>query len=301
MKHNLRRVLSLTGTVIEYIVDGRNRRIGKKVNGTLQRQWIYDGQLRPVAELNASGTLTATYIYATQINVPDYIVKGTTTYRVITDHLGSLRFVINTSNGTIAQRIDYDDWGNVLLNTAPDFTPFGFAGGIYDKDTKLVRFGARDYDAECGRWTTKDPLDFYAGQSNLYGYCSYDPINSLDYSGLDEITSNMGLLACFSHMYAQVGYGQYKDERGAWIRKTPEGGYCLEFWPITGQLEKITVPPFIINPDEIVGMVHTHQSAANPSGGITHYPADYRQSLHLISQIIQFIRMVYGRFIQTED
>ncbi|MCB9610787.1 MAG: hypothetical protein H6716_29655, partial [Polyangiaceae bacterium] len=38
-----------------------------------------------------------------------------------------------------------------------DFVPFGFAGGIHDADTGLVRFGARDYDAVTGRWTSKDP------------------------------------------------------------------------------------------------------------------------------------------------
>ncbi len=170
--------------MIEYVVDGRNRRVGKKVNGVIERQWIYDGQLRPVAELNASGTVTATYIYGTHINVPDYIIKSGVTYRVITDHLGSLRFVINSSNGTIAQRIDYDDWGNVLVNTAPDFTPFGFAGGMYDSQTKLVRFGARDYDAEVGRWTGKDPIGFGGGLWNLYSYCGEQPVKRFDLSGL---------------------------------------------------------------------------------------------------------------------
>jgi RHS repeat-associated protein len=170
--------------VIEYVVDGRNRRVGKKVNGVIERQWIYDGQLRPVAEYGPTGTLAATYIYGTHINVPDYVVKSSGTYRVITDHLGSLRFVINISNGTIAQRVDYDDWGNVLLNTAPDFTPFGFAGGMYDKDTKLTRFGARDYDAEVGRWTTKDPIGFGGGLWNLYSYCGEQPVKRFDLSGL---------------------------------------------------------------------------------------------------------------------
>ncbi len=60
----------------------------------------------------------------------------------------------------------------MLLNTNPDFTPFGFAGGIYDKDTKLTRFGARDYDAEVGRWTTKDPIGFGGKVLNLYSYCN---------------------------------------------------------------------------------------------------------------------------------
>jgi hypothetical protein len=34
----------------------------------------------------------------------------------------------------------------VTADTNPGFQPFGFAGGLYDQDTKLVRFGARDYD-----------------------------------------------------------------------------------------------------------------------------------------------------------
>ncbi|HQO19510.1 MAG TPA: RHS repeat-associated core domain-containing protein [Acidobacteriota bacterium] len=105
------------------------------------------------------------------------------TYRVITDHLGSLRFVIDTTTGTIAQRMDYDDWGNVLVNTSPDFTPFGFAGGIYDNQTKLTRFGARDYDAEVGRWTCKDPIGFGGKLLNLYSYCNNVPTTITDPQG----------------------------------------------------------------------------------------------------------------------
>jgi len=40
----------------------------------------------------------------------------------------------------------------VLEDTQPGFQPFGFAGGIYDRDTGLARFGARDYNTEIGRW-----------------------------------------------------------------------------------------------------------------------------------------------------
>ncbi|MBT9098538.1 hypothetical protein KFZ76_12595 [Methylovulum psychrotolerans] len=46
-------------------------------------------------------------------------------------------------------------WGNITQDTNPGFQPFGYAGGLYDRHTKLVRFGARDYDAETGRWTGK--------------------------------------------------------------------------------------------------------------------------------------------------
>ena len=55
----------------------------------------------------------------------------------------------------IAQRIDYDEWGNVLADSSPGFQPFGFAGGLYDRDTGLTRFDARDYDASTGRWLAR--------------------------------------------------------------------------------------------------------------------------------------------------
>jgi len=36
--------------------------------------------------------------------------------------------------------------------------PVGFAGGIPDEATGLVRFGYRDYDPATGRFTARDPL-----------------------------------------------------------------------------------------------------------------------------------------------
>jgi len=80
--------------------------------------------------------------------------------------------------------MNYNEFGNVLSDTNPGFQPFGFAGGIYDQDTGLVRFGARDYDPETGRWTAKDPILFAGGDTNLYGYTLNDPVNFIDPSGL---------------------------------------------------------------------------------------------------------------------
>ena len=73
---NLRGVTLPDGTEITYLIDGRNRRVGKEVNGTLTQGWLYDGQLRPVAELDGSGNVVSTFIYATHVNVPDAMVKG---------------------------------------------------------------------------------------------------------------------------------------------------------------------------------------------------------------------------------
>lgn len=80
--------------------------------------------------------------------------------------------------------MDYDAWGQVVADTSPGFQPFGFAGGIYDRDTGLVRFGARDYDPQTGRWTAKDPIRFDGGDTNIYAYVSNDPVNYIDPEGL---------------------------------------------------------------------------------------------------------------------
>jgi RHS repeat-associated protein len=196
---NLRKVLLPNGTPITYLVDGRNRRIGKKEGGILRQAFLYKDQLNPVAELDGAGKLVSEFVYATKANVPDYMIHHndpqsgqTTTYRIISDHLGSVRLVVNVTDGTIAQRIDYDEFGVVLQDTNPGFQPFGFAGGIYDSDTGLVRFGARDYDPQVGRWTAKDPIRFAAGELNLLGYVSNDPINSIDPSGLTSLCFNIG-------------------------------------------------------------------------------------------------------------
>src|SRR3972149_8288948 len=45
---NLTAVALPSGTNLEYVIDGQNRRIGKKVNGTPFQGFLYGSQLRPV-------------------------------------------------------------------------------------------------------------------------------------------------------------------------------------------------------------------------------------------------------------
>jgi hypothetical protein len=56
---------------------------------------------------------------------------------------------------------------------------------------KLIKFGYREYDSITGRWTSKDPIDFSGGDSNLYGYVLNDPINFVDPWGLMSFEENM--------------------------------------------------------------------------------------------------------------
>jgi RHS repeat-associated protein len=91
-----------------------------------------------------------------------------------------VRLVVEAQTGTVAQRLDYDEFGRVLSDSNPGFQPFGFAGGLYEPAMGLVRFGARDYDAVTVRWTARDPALFDGGQANLYQYANGDPINRID-------------------------------------------------------------------------------------------------------------------------
>jgi RHS repeat-associated protein len=219
---NLLTVALPTGDIIEYLVDGMGRRVGKKVNGTLVRQWLYRDSLHPIAELDGTGMIISRFIWAdgagaedevvrsilrklglrlpqsidpsivpvelrsTAAALPVYMVRQGSVYRLITDHLGSVRLVVDAATGAIAQRIDYDEWGNVELDTNPGIQPFGFGGGLYDASTGLTRFGWRDYDSHTARWTTSDLVGFIGGDeihNNLFTYVSNDPINRRDPHG----------------------------------------------------------------------------------------------------------------------
>ncbi len=78
------------------------------------------------------------------------------------------------------------------MDTNPGFQPFGFTGGLYDRDSRLTRFGARDYEAETGRWTAKDPIRFEGQDPNLYGYVRDDPVNFLDPLGKISLPQSTG-------------------------------------------------------------------------------------------------------------
>jgi RHS repeat-associated protein len=164
------------------VIDAQQRRIGRKLNGALQKGWLYQSQLAIAAEVDASGAVTKTFEYASHGNVPDWMYANGVPYRIVTDHLGSVRLVVDVS-GTVAQRIDYDAYGRVIANSNPGFQPFGFAGGLLDDATGLTRFGARDYDAESGRWSSRDPMGVEMVNDNVYVYAENRPSDKLDVSG----------------------------------------------------------------------------------------------------------------------
>jgi RHS repeat-associated protein len=208
------------GARVEYVLDGAGRRIGKKVGGALVQGLLYAGGPNPVAELSGSGAVVSRFVYGTRPNVPDYLVRGGQTYALVADHLGSVRRVVNASTGQVVQALDYDAWGQVIRDSNPGFQPFGYAGGLVDAHTGLVRFGARDYDSHTGRWTTRDPVGFAGGSSNLYAYALEDPVNMVDPDGLQSLDDfadfGAGFVDSFTFGLTSGLWGDSVDRCSGW-------------------------------------------------------------------------------------
>jgi RHS repeat-associated protein len=172
------------------------RRVGKMKNGVLLKQWIYRDALKPVTELDGAGNWVSQFVYGSTTGAPDYVRRGNQTYRVVTDHLGSPKYVVNVANaGDAPFSVSYTSFGQVS-GTGLDWMPFGFTGGIFDADTGLLRLGARDYDPVLGRWVNKDPVRFESGQVNHYVYVANDPLNAIDPEGKDRVSCGATMVGC---------------------------------------------------------------------------------------------------------
>src|SRR2546428_13962159 len=121
---NLMKVILPNSRVIEYIVDGETRRVGKKIEGLLVRQWLCS-DARIVAELDGVGNLASRFVYGTRTNTPDSMIQHGIAYKIVADHLGSPRLVLNATTGSVAQQMDYDLFGYVLSDSKPVVQPFG--------------------------------------------------------------------------------------------------------------------------------------------------------------------------------
>ncbi len=100
------------------------------------------------------------------------------------DQVGTPK-LFTLDNGALVRKVTYDSFGVPIRDSRPElFIPIGFANGLLDRDTGLVRFGYRDYDPEIGRFLCPDPARDMRGDGDLYNYCADDPVSMVDPNGL---------------------------------------------------------------------------------------------------------------------
>lgn len=178
-------LLSVTlpgGTLVEYVYDPFGRCLAKKIGGNIIEKYLWQGQAKLLAVYDGTDQRVMRFEYA-ESHLPIAMEKEGVTYYLMFDQAGSLRAIYDI-DGNAVKTVSYDSFGVIISDSNTSFgIPLGFAGGLQDRDTGLVRFGHRDYDPETGRWTSKEPTLFAAGDMDLYGYAMGDPVNGNIRSG----------------------------------------------------------------------------------------------------------------------
>lgn len=181
----LLRVLTDDASEVRYTYEGLGRLVARTDSrGTAQ--YVHD-HLAPFPRLLASrspdGVVTE-YFFDTYGDL-FALLRGGAWFYVACDEAGSPRMVVG-ADGQAVKAIERDSFGVVLADSDPSFELcIGFAGGLVDPLTGLVRFGLRDYEPAAGRWTAPDPIGFVGG-SNLYRYCWNNPVSLRDPAGTQE-------------------------------------------------------------------------------------------------------------------
>jgi len=103
-------------------------------------------------------------------------------YYYLRDHIGSVRLMADAT-GAIRAGYDYDAYGRQTKLAGDLDSDFGFTGHYFHQGSALHLALYRAYNAELGRWLSRDPIK-EGGGVNLFAYCMNEPINSMDVSGL---------------------------------------------------------------------------------------------------------------------
>ena len=105
------------------------------------------------------------------------------------DHLGNVRLVMGaptSSGGQVEERNDYYPFGGLIADLG-SVQPYKYNGKELDtkKGLNWYDYGARQYDAALGIFTTIDPSSEKYYPTSPYVYCGGDPINRIDPTGAD--------------------------------------------------------------------------------------------------------------------
>jgi RHS repeat-associated protein len=191
--------VSTNGVFAEsYEYDALGRRVSTTTLEGMTRH-VYDDNWQVVADIDANGNVIASYVWGDGIDNLLAVKIGGATYYPLTDIQGTVWSYIDTQNNIVA-RWQYDAWGNVTDEdvSAPALAKlrYRFQCREWSAATGLVNFRMRWYDAETGRWLSKDPIGL-SGGLNLYAFCRCNPIGNVDGFGtldLPTVIQNQGII-----------------------------------------------------------------------------------------------------------
>ncbi|MDZ7617491.1 MAG: RHS repeat-associated core domain-containing protein [Patescibacteria group bacterium] len=194
----------------EYQFDARGQRVSKTVpdgEGSVTTVFVYLGN--QVVSEYAADALPASperkFVYATYIDEPvvmiDRTAMGTVaagTDELLFYHCNSLYSLaaLTDASAAVVERYAYSAYGKpIFLDAAANLldpqastvsNPYLFTGRRLDPETGLYYYRARMYDAELGRFVSRDPIGQNAGSRNVYQYVRSFAVGSVDPLGLSD-------------------------------------------------------------------------------------------------------------------
>lgn len=167
--------------VITYGPDNQRCKTVLSVAGVVSETHYYaDGFERVV-----KGSTKTDILYVSTPDGLTYIKSGTNGYQVMTDHLGS---IVRMYDSTGAQKYSatYDVWGKQTVSTTIAGLRRGFGGHEHWNEFGLIDMNGRMYDPTLGRFLSPDIIVQNPKNSqsfNRYSYCLNNPLKYTDPSG----------------------------------------------------------------------------------------------------------------------
>ncbi len=178
------------GNVITYLYDAFGRRVQKTVNG-IPVKYSYSG----MAQIEERDGVTNDLLTRTVLNgfiSPVINEKNGSVYYYHQNEMNSVEAITN-SNGTLAERYQYDVYGkqtiydasgNILPNSSTG-NRYGFTGQEFDSAGNGNRFFFRNYNTDLGIFNQRDLIG-YADGTAMYQYVHDNPANGIDIFGLQD-------------------------------------------------------------------------------------------------------------------
>jgi RHS repeat-associated protein len=183
------RLLSVTTgaatTTFEY--DPLGRRISVTgPSGT--RHLAYGLDPTPVAELDGSGAVSATFLFGSPLDAPLAMTRGGASYYFLQD-AGQNVTALTDDAGAIVARYSYDVFGAPVSATGTVPNPFTFAAREYEPAASAYYFRLRWYDPDLGRFLSEDSIP----APNLYPFANNNPLTFADPMGAQAMTEYSAL------------------------------------------------------------------------------------------------------------
>jgi RHS repeat-associated protein len=179
-----------TVQLLRFVYDSVGRRLSKTNLNTstpTSAHYVYDREDIHIYITRDGDTITSQSrnlhaVGADEVIATDYMDSVRGNEWLLSDHLGSIRDIVNDAARVLAQR-SFDSFGKMELASDSTDSIFGFTGRERDNETGLSFFRARYVDTSNARFLSEDPLRFQDG-FNIFTYVRNQPLTLIDPFGL---------------------------------------------------------------------------------------------------------------------